>query len=93
MTRFEFDPAKNALNSVGHGVALAAVFDFEWDHAVIDEDQRKNYREVRYRAIGQVKGRVHVLVFAIRSDVFRIISLRKANRREERYYVRTIRMP
>lgn len=93
MTRFEFDPVKNALNSERHGVPLAAAALFEWDHAVIDEDRRKNYREVRYRAIGLINGRMHVLVFTIRPDVFRIISLRKANRREERNYVRTSHAP
>ncbi|EMG36099.1 hypothetical protein PCS_03163 [Desulfocurvibacter africanus PCS] len=39
-------------------------------------------------AMGERAGRVLVVVFAVRGDgVFRIISVRKANAREVRFYV------
>jgi uncharacterized DUF497 family protein len=33
-----------------------------------------------------MQGRLHVVCFCIRGDVFRIISFPKANRREEKFY-------
>ena len=57
-----------------------------WDAAHTIEDQRRSYGETRYLAFAPMQGRLHVVCFCIRGDAFRIISLRKANRREEKFY-------
>ena len=86
--RFEFDPAKLAANVAKHGVCFSAMDDFEWETAHIDIDSRKSYGESRLCATGLVGTRLLVLVFTLRESAVRIISLRKANQREVRRYVR-----
>jgi len=86
MVRIEFDPAKNEANIAKHGVDMASAEDFEFDTALVSIDLRHRYGEARYVALGYVKERLHVLVFTKRGAVVRVISLRKANRREEKTY-------
>lgn len=54
--------------------------------AVIDPDRRYVYGEDRYQALGLVEVRLHLLVFTMRGDVLRAISLRKANSKEVKRY-------
>ena len=44
------------------------------------------YSETRYRAVGYIGDRLHHIVFTIRKDNIRLISLRKANTREVKKY-------
>lgn len=86
MATLDFDPAKDALNVTRHGISLAEAQRFDWQHALLSEDARHDYHEIRYRALGCIGLRVFVLIFTVRDDSVRLISLRKANRREERMY-------
>jgi uncharacterized DUF497 family protein len=49
-------------------------------------DDRYDYGEDRTQTLGLIGGRLHMLVFTMRGDVLRAISLRKANRREAKLY-------
>ena len=84
--KIEFDPAKNTLNQVKHGLSLAEALDFEWETAQFTEDKRQDYGEQRLIATGFIADRLHVLCFTKRSGLLRVISLRKANKREEKDY-------
>lgn len=84
---YEFDPAKDKLNQVKHGVSLGNSEGFEWETAVIREDTRKQYAEPRFEAIGLIADRLHVMIYCFRAGAVRVISLRKANNREKRDYV------
>ena len=84
--KIEFDPAKDAINRLKHGLSLAAAATMEIEAAFIVPDERYNYREARLQAYGLIDGRLHVLAFTMRGDVLRAISLRKANSREVRRY-------
>ncbi|MBU6165211.1 MAG: BrnT family toxin [Alphaproteobacteria bacterium] len=77
----EFDPAKNAANISKHGLALAEFAGFDAPPLVID-DQRQDYGEPRWLAYGQIGGVAHCLVFTLRGETMRLISLRRANDRE-----------
>jgi uncharacterized DUF497 family protein len=81
-----FDPAKDAKNIEKHGVSLNLVARLDWSMAVTEEDDRFEYGEERLISIGPIEGRLYVVVFTEREGVRRIISLRKANRREFRRY-------
>lgn len=86
-TEITFDPAKNAANIRGRGLPFSLVRDeFDWTGAQVVEDRRKDYGERRFRALGLIGARLHAVVFTPRGAVMHIISLRKANRREERRY-------
>ncbi|HHW4679832.1 MAG TPA: BrnT family toxin [Xylella sp.] len=86
---YEFDPVKDESNLDKHGVSLADADGFEWETAVIREDTRKQYAEQRFEATGYIGERLHVMIYCLRSGAVRVISLRKANRREEKRYAET----
>lgn len=79
---FDWDKAKAASNIVKHGVAFEAVHDFEFDSALIVDDDRRDYGELRKRAYGRIGDILYVLVFTQRAARIRVISLRRASRRE-----------
>jgi uncharacterized protein len=80
----EFDPDKDIANQRQHGLSLSEAANFEWDTAVIREDRTERHQEYRFRAIGFLKDRLHVLVFTMREDRLRPISLRFATPAERR---------
>ena len=87
---FEWDPAKASVNFAKHGVAFEAAARFNFDTAVIFVDTRADYGERREIAIGVIGARLYVMAFTRRGEKTRIISLRKANAREERRYVHNL---
>lgn len=76
----EFDPTKDAANIAKHGVSLSLAV--EMDITAYNIDDRYDYGEVRYRAFGWIHGVAHCLVFAMRDDRVRAISLRRAHDKE-----------
>ena len=86
-TKIIFDPAKNAANIRERGLPFSLVKDeFDWASARVIEDSRRNCGERRYRALGFIGTRLHAVVYTPRATGMHVISLRKANRREERRY-------
>lgn len=49
-------------------------------------DLRRDYGEVRIRALGWLNKRLYALVFVETKDGIRVISFRKANKREVKVY-------
>ena len=84
----EFDPAKDIANVAKHGLSLRAGEGFDWETALEREDDRYDYGEVRFVALGLIGDRLHVLVFTEGSheDAVRAISLRAAEKHEVRFY-------
>jgi len=81
-----FDPAKEAANRAKHGVSLALASEMEWNTAVVWPDVRRDYGEPRQCAIAYVGLRLFFVAFVECADGRRIISLRKANPREVKFY-------
>ncbi|MBB1073085.1 BrnT family toxin [Rhodoferax sp. 4810] len=81
-----YDPAKNARNIAERGLSFDRVAAFDFKTALFVVDNRYDYGEVRYRALGKMNGRVHALVFVENPTGIRVISFRKANKREVKYY-------
>jgi uncharacterized protein len=86
---YEFDPDKDESNLDKHGLSLTDAEGFEWETAVVREDTRKQYAEQRLEATGYIGARLHVIIYCLRGNAVRIISLRKANKREENRYAKT----
>jgi uncharacterized DUF497 family protein len=82
----EFDPEKSAANDRRRGLPFYLADMLEWDMALIKPDQRHDYGEDRRIATGPIDGRLYVVCFVYRGGKRRIISFRKANKREERAY-------
>ena len=80
--KFEWDEVKATANFAKHGVRFEDASEFDWEVSVDKLDLRKDYGEARVMAMSTIRGRLHVLVYAIRAEGHRLISLRKANDRE-----------
>lgn len=81
-----FDPAKDAINIAKHGLSLAEASRLDWQTALVWPDVRQDYGEPRQAALAVMENRVYFVAFVDCADGRRIISLRKANRREVMHY-------
>ena len=92
MTRveFEWDPAKAAANRRKHGVTFEeAASAFSDEHGLLIADPDHSDDETRFVLLGMsAQARVLVVVHCYRTDdaVIRIISARRATRREQHHY-------
>ena len=84
--KITFDPTKrvNTLQTRGLDMAEAGTI-FEGPHLTYVDD-RKNYGETRHITIGHMAGRLVFVAWTQRGDTCRIISMRKANEREQAHY-------
>jgi uncharacterized DUF497 family protein len=81
-----FDPEKRVRTLAERGLDMAdAAGVFEGRHLTF-LDRRQDYGEVRWVTFGDLAGRLLVFAWTPRGDAIRIISLRKANGREEKRY-------
>lgn len=85
--QFEWDDAKSddcfTHRGFDFGYAVRAFLD---PNRIIGRDRRWDYGEDRYRLLGVIDGRVFVVIYTTRTSTIRIISARKANRKEVREY-------
>jgi uncharacterized DUF497 family protein len=84
---FEWDQAKHAktLHERGFGFDDAArIFARP---VLIWEDARRDYGEVRFRAVGETAGDVLHVAFTWRGNALRIISVRRASRKEAQLWL------
>jgi uncharacterized protein len=88
--RIEFDPEKDAANQARHGVSLAMARELDWDAALVWIDDRFEYDELRMIALASRTNILYYVAFADRGNRRRIISLRRATRREVKHYVESI---
>lgn len=82
----EWDEAKNQRNFAKHGLHFADAEEVLTGPCVTFVDDRFDYGEQRLITLGQLEGRIVVVAHAPRGSVTRIISMRKANRREQKIY-------
>ena len=83
--RIEFDPTKDVSNQLKHGTSLAMAAELDWDAAWVWVDERVDYNEMRMIALAPKTEILYCVAFVDRGDVRRIISLRRANRREVKH--------
>ena len=86
----EFDSAKDAANQTKHGVSLSLADELDWEAALVWVDDRFEYGELRMIALAPKTGILYYAAFVERGKVRRVISLRRANRREVKHYVENI---
>jgi uncharacterized DUF497 family protein len=87
--RIEFDRAKDATNQAKHGVSLALAGELDWEAALVWVDERFEYGEIRVIALAPKTGILYYVAFVDRGEVRRVISLRRANRREVKHYAQS----
>ena len=87
--KITYDPNKNTRNIEVRGTSFERVREFDFQTAAIWQDLRKPYPEPRFAALGFLDERLHFLCFAQTENGIRVISLRKANKRERAIYEKT----
>ena len=85
--QIEFDPAKDAANQTKHGVSLSVASELNWEAALVWVDERFEYSETRMIALAPKTEILYYVAFVDRGELRRVISLRRANRREVKHYV------
>lgn len=90
--RFEWDEQKSHTNIRKHGLNFANVWEIFEAPMLVALDTRQDYAEDRWVGIGSFRGRVVVVVFTEpNDDTIRIISMRKALKRERVQYEKVLR--
>jgi len=84
--QLEWDERKNRRNIEKHGIALSDSGRVFENPLLIRLDERKDYGEPRWIALGNLDGTVVVVVFTRRGDTIRAISIRKGNKHERQVY-------
>lgn len=83
----EFDDAKDAMNLAKHGLSLA-LGGLVLENLIGEVmDDRLDYGEPRINAFGLIAGRLFACTYTMRGQVYRIISVRKASRQEQRTWL------
>ena len=88
--RIEFDRTKDLDNRANHGVSLTLATQLDWEAALVWVDDRFEYDEVRMIALAPETATLYYVAFIECGDVCRVISLRRATRREVKHYVENI---
>jgi len=85
--RFQFDPRKAVANLRKHGVSFADAEGVFFDPLAMHQDDPDSESEERFVAVGTGSaGKVLVVVYTLRGDEIRLISARRATRREVKDY-------
>lgn len=85
--RYSYDRAKKAANLKKHGLNFDdARLVIASGHAVTFEDNRFDYDEPRFITLGMLGETVVVIVTAESDTEIRIISMRKADKNEQKIY-------
>lgn len=84
--RIDFDETKSLRNARDRGLPFSMVRQFDFGTAHYEADTRNPYPETRYVALACMGERLHVLCFTHITGGIRVISFRKANRRERMFH-------
>ena len=82
---FEFDPAKNKANLEKHGIGFDEAKALWLDVDALERPAR-NEGEVRKMLVSKYGGKLWAAIFTEREDKVRIISVRRAHKKEETLY-------
>jgi uncharacterized DUF497 family protein len=83
----EFDSGKDEINRLKHGVPLALGAEVLMNRVGQIDDERRAYGEARFNAFGLVKDRLFVCTYTMRGRTYRLISVRKASKQEQRTWL------
>lgn len=86
IVKIEFDRAKHISTLENQGLDMAQADEIFAGNTITVEDDRMEYGEKRFITVGLLKSRMVILVWTPRGEARRIISMRKANAREQKIY-------
>jgi uncharacterized DUF497 family protein len=80
--QFEWSDSKHAKTLRERGIGFDDGARIFAGRVVIWQDNRRDYGEERFRAVGEAEGVVLHVAYTLRGEMVRIISVRRANRKE-----------
>ena len=83
-----FDPEKRNRALADRGLDFVRCSEIFAGDCLTREDDRQDYGEQRYITVGWLDDRMTIVVWTPRNGNERIISMRKANDREQKFYGR-----
>jgi uncharacterized DUF497 family protein len=84
---YEWDEQKRKMNIIKHGLDFyVAVFVFDDPNKIEMIDNRKDYGEERKIVLGKVNDDIIIVVYTMRGENIRVISVRPAKQKERRIY-------
>lgn len=88
---YEWDENKNLQNVEKHGIDFETAQQIFSGRVMMLNKTSKNYGEVRYTSIGEIKSvAVIAVIHTDRAGKMRLISARPASRKERRLYYETL---
>ncbi len=92
--RFEWDSKKAAQNLEKHGISFEeAITAFDDPFAFLAKDEKHSSdAELREYLLGESDHGILMVIFTVRNIRYRIISARKANRKEKAWYEKAKRI-
>ena len=84
--KLSWDEAKRRMTLAERGLDFAEAAELFEGLSFTIEDMRKDYGERRYSSSGHIGGRLCFVIWTPRGDTRHIISLRKANGREQKRF-------
>jgi uncharacterized DUF497 family protein len=84
---FEWDDNKARSNLAKHKIDFSDAIRIFLDPFRLEAiDDRQDYQETRFQVIGQVSGVTLLVIYTQRREKFRLISARRAGRKERKSY-------
>lgn len=90
MAAFEWDKEKEKQNIRKHGIPFLRAQEIFDGPCLFDIDDRKDYGEERYNALGITQNYLVNVTFTIRNGKARIISARPAGKNEKKLFIEWI---
>ena len=85
--KFEWDENKNKSNQEKHRIDFDDAKNvFKDENSKVSQDLRKDYKETRWKIIGKIYGSIISVIYTMRNKTVRIISARKASKKERQEY-------
>jgi uncharacterized DUF497 family protein len=86
MGNFEYDPTKSQTNQQKHGINFIEAQQLWEDGNLLEFPARKVENEERFFAIGIINQKYWTAVITYRTDIIRIISVRRSRTEEIKVY-------
>ena len=84
--KFEYDENKSQINKQKHGIDFVEVQNLWQDEDALVIPANIVDDEVRYALISKILTKCFTAIFTIRNDTYRIISIRRCRKNEEKNY-------
>ena len=84
--KFEYDENKSQINKEKHNIDFVEAQKLWQDEDALVVPAQIVDKEIRYALISKILTKCFVAIFTIRDDAYRIISVRRCRKNEERNY-------